>query len=109
MMYRYVVSALVFCLLIAACGGTSAEVDPQTVILAPPFGGADVSLSKDPKALFPEEVGRVPSGTSCTLIEKLSLPGHGGEVLWFYQVSCDGMVGWIRDHYATFASGQTNP
>ena len=108
-MFRYLIVALIICLLVAACGGTEKPLETQTVTLVAVQGGSDVSLSNDPRDLFPEEVGRVPAGTECALVDELSLPGHGGEVLLFYKVDCNGLIGWVRDWFVNFGPGQSSP
>jgi hypothetical protein len=109
-MSRYLVLTLITGLLLAACGGTSAPSEPQTVTLAALQGGSDVTLINDPQALFPEDVGTVPTGTECVVVDKWYFASsHGSEEMWFYKVDCNGVVGWVRDWVVTFSSAESSP
>jgi hypothetical protein len=109
-MSRYLVLTLITGLLVVACGGTSAPSEPQTVTLVALQGGSNVTLINDPQALFPEDVGLVPTGTECVVVDKWSSrSGHGGETILFYKVDCSGLVGWVRDWVVTFSSAESSP
>ena len=109
-MSRYLVLPLITSLLLVACGSTAAPSEPQAVTLVALQGGSDVTLINDPQALFPEDIGTVPTGTECVVVDKWSArSSHGNELLLYYKVDCNGLVGWVRDWVVTFSSAESSP